>query len=99
MAALNAYNIPPQDIMMLTCIAIKESNLNPKAVNHHRNQNGTKDHGLFQINDVNKKLCDVTSKELLNVHKNIKCAVKVYSTQNLKAWTTYKLCKKEMRST
>ena len=89
---LTFHGIPEKDVNTLACIAVKESNLNPKAINH-RNRNGTKDYGLFQINDVNKKLCKTNSKKLLDVHNNIKCAVKVYTTQNLKAWSTYKLCK------
>lgn len=93
---LISYGIPHKDVKMLTCIAIKESNMNPKARN--LNRNGTRDHGLFQINDINKKLCKTTSKQLYNVHTNIKCAVKVYKIQNLKAWTTYKVCKKELKT-
>ena len=92
---LISYNIPKNDIKMLECIAQKESNMNSKAKNH--NKNGTYDHGLFQINDVNKKLCKTTTKQLYNVHSNVRCAVKVYKVQNLKAWTTYKICKKELR--
>lgn len=98
-AMLLSHGMPEKDLFMMVCIAHKESNLNPKAVNKSLNRNGTRDHGLFQINDINKKLCGVTSKQLLNVDKNVKCAVKVYETQNLKAWTTYSLCKKEFGRT
>lgn len=94
---LSAHGFPQKDMDMLTCIAIKESNLNPSAVNKF-NRNGTRDHGLFQINDINKKMCGVTSKELLNVHTNVKCAAKVYKVQNLKAWSTYNICKKEVKN-
>lgn len=95
---LTSHGFPAKDIPMLTCIATKESSLNSKAINHTGNRNGTKDHGLFQINDVNLKLCAVTRQQLLNVHTNIKCAKKVYETQNLKAWVTYKTCKAEIRA-
>lgn len=93
---LTAQGFPQEDIPMLTCIATKESSLNPKAINKTGNRNGTKDHGLFQINDVNLEKCGVTPEQLLNVHTNIKCAKKVYQTQNLKAWYTYKICKAEV---
>lgn len=95
MSMLVAYGIPSPDAEMLTCIAVKESNLNPKAINTH-NRNGTKDYGLFQINDVNKKLCSTNSSKLLQVDNNLKCAIKVYKYQNLKAWSTYSKCKKEI---
>lgn len=91
------HGIPEKDIPMMMCIAQKESNFNPKAINKTGNRNGTKDHGLFQINDVNKEKCDVTAKQLLDVHKNIKCTVKVYKTQGLTAWATYNSCKKDLR--
>ncbi len=91
------HGIPVNDVKMLTCIAEKESNFNPTAINK-KNRNKTHDHGLFQINDVNKKMCNTTSKQLLNISNNVQCAVKVYKTQNLKAWSTYDLCKKELKN-
>jgi hypothetical protein len=48
--ASNAYGVNPNKLL---AIAIVESGLNHKAIN--LNRNGTKDHGLFQINDVVKK--------------------------------------------
>lgn len=79
----------------MVCIAEKESNFNPKAINKTGNRNGTKDHGLFQINDINKEICGYNAKQLLDVHNNIRCTVKVYKTQGIEAWSTYSLCKKK----
>ncbi len=93
---LLSQGVPEKDINMLTCIAHKESKMNPKAINHH-NRNGTKDYGLFQINDINTEKCNTSPKELLSVQNNIKCSITVYKTQGLKAWSTYKLCKKELK--
>jgi len=44
------HNVNPK---LLYAIAIVESGLNPKAVN--KNKNGTKDYGMFQINEDNLK--------------------------------------------
>lgn len=91
---LLAQPIPKLDVPILVCIAEKESQFDSKVINH-TNSNGTKDYGLFQINDINKKLCKITAKKLLNVYSNIKCAVKVYKYQGLIAWTTFRLCRKK----
>lgn len=86
------YGVEPKDIEILTCIATKESSLDPSKVNTH-NRNHTKDYGLFQINDVNIPMCNVSSLDLLDIHHNILCTIKVYKHQGLKAWSTLKLCK------
>jgi hypothetical protein len=90
---LLASNMPQQDAQTMMCIIEKESNWNPKAINHH-NKNKTKDYGLFQINTVNHKKCNMTPEELLHPRLNLKCALLVYKDQGLKAWSTYKKCKK-----
>lgn len=92
------HGVPEDDAKVLTCIAKYESQYNPAAVNHAHNRNKTKDWGLFQINDINLSKCNVTTTELLDVKKNIKCAVKVYQTQGLQAWSTYKFCAPELAS-
>jgi hypothetical protein len=91
---LLSQGVPEKDVGMMMCIAHKESRMDSKAINHH-NRNGTKDYGLFQINDINTEKCNTSPKELLNVQNNVKCGIKVYKTQGLKAWSTYKICKKE----
>jgi lysozyme C len=90
---LVAFGVPEQDATRLVCIAEAESNFNPKAINHYLNKNGTKDYGLFQINSVWLKDCKVTEEQLLDIRKNISCAVHVYNAQGIRAWSTYKKCK------
>lgn len=86
------YYLPIQDAAKLVCIAEKESLLNPKAINHMHNTNGTKDFGLFQINSLWKKELNLTKEQLLDVNINIATAVYIYNKQGLKAWSTHKRC-------
>lgn len=91
-----AYGVPENDAKVFVCIAKHESSYNPNAINKHGNKNHTVDRGLFQINDVNKPLCKVTSKELFDVRINAKCAIQVYRRQGLEAWSTYHICSEEL---
>ena len=88
---LLAASIPQQDVDILICIAEQESRFKPQAINI--NKNGTRDYGLFQINDVWLEECNTTPQKLLQPHANASCAITVYRTQGLKAWATYKHCK------
>lgn len=67
----------------MLAIAKAESRLKSDAVNVNRN--GTKDCGIFQINEVHGYDCEW----LKNVDNNLKVAREVYLKQGLKAWVTY----------
>lgn len=74
----------------MVCIAKKESNLKPQAINT-ANKNGTKDYGIMQINTVWIGACNLNhKKDWSNLDKNVKCAKKIYDKQGLRAWVTYK---------
>ena len=49
---------------LLYAIAIVESNLNPKAVNI--NKNGTRDYGIFQINESNLRRLKISKNKAFN---------------------------------
>jgi hypothetical protein len=77
-----------KDIPKMYCIAVWESFLNPKAINH--NNNGTYDIGLFQINQVWEKTCGMTKDDLFDVQNNTKCALLVLKKQGITAWSSWK---------
>lgn len=85
---LERAGFPREIVPVVTCLAEKESNFNPNAVNRH-NTNNTKDHGLLQINDIWMKDCNLNENDLSNPLKNARCALKVYKKQGLTAWVTY----------
>lgn len=93
LSMLLSYGVTPVDANMMVCIAQKESSMNPKAINH-KNRNKTKDYGLFQINSIWIKECGARQGlDLLDLDKNMTCALQVYEKQGLKAWSTYRKCK------
>lgn len=51
----------------------------------NQNRNGTKDWGIFQINDANANLCRGLDYQN-NWKDNIDCAYKVYQSQSWSAW-------------
>lgn len=79
---------PKEMVPLVTCLAEHESHFRPNAVN--LNTNRTRDYGLLQINDVWLKGCNTTATNLTKPLENAKCAYKIYKTQGLTAWTTYK---------
>lgn len=85
---MKLHGFPDQDIPKMYCIAIWESFLNPKAVNN--NTNGTQDIGLFQINEIWEKDCNMSKNDLLDAQKNTKCALLVLNKQGINAWATWK---------
>ncbi|KAB8033824.1 transglycosylase SLT domain-containing protein [Fluviispira multicolorata] len=85
---LERAGFPREIVPVVTCIAQFESNFNPNAINKHNN-NSTKDHGLFQINDIWMEKCKMSAKDLQNPVLNARCAFKVYQAQGLTAWVTY----------
>ena len=84
---LRKVGFPEHSLNELVCTAKSESSFNPKAT--HVNNNGTTDSGLFQINDIWLRLCNVTRLELLNPWVNAKCAKKVFTEQGLSAWMAF----------
>ena len=70
-------------------IAIAESRLNPNAV--HINKNGTRDCGLFQINDVHGISCYKRK----DPYFSLAWAIEKYYAGELKIWSTYKLLVKQ----
>lgn len=65
-------------------VAKAESGLNPRAVN--QNRNGTKDIGVFQINDCHY----FTESERFDWRQNIWLAKQVKDTYGWRAWVAYK---------
>jgi len=90
-----AAGFPKDVVPVVTCLAAHESNFMPQAVNE--NANHTLDYGLLQINSVwlKKTGCNTIANKLLNPINNAKCALKIYKTQGLTAWTTYTTYKNE----
>lgn len=74
---------------VMVCIANLESSLRPNALNI--NKDGSKDWGLFQINDrFWLGECGVIQgDELWNIDTNVKCAKKVYDKMGFRAWVQY----------
>jgi len=85
------YQLTIPQAAILTCIANEESNFSLTAT--HINNNGTTDHGLFQINDIWLDKCEATTTSILSTHKNISCAILVHEIQGFTAWSTYRRCK------
>jgi hypothetical protein len=82
---------PPDAVDTAMKVAKAESNENPNAVNVNKNK--TKDHGLFQINDVNipklKEAGIISSpKDLYNPDKNAKAAAFLHSQEGFKPWSS-----------
>jgi hypothetical protein len=71
----------PDNCELMIAIAKAESGLNAKAYN--KNNNGSEDFGLFQINSIHGE------DNLFDVDKNIAVAKKIYDNQGLNAWVAY----------
>ena len=84
---LKETGFPEKTIPTMYCIAKWESGLNPKALNY--NTNNTIDVGLFQINSLWFKKCNMDLAALYNEKDNTQCALTVYKNQGFPAWTTY----------
>lgn len=87
---LTNYYLTPMEAATMTCLAVEESGLNTKAIHH--NTNRTVDYGLYQINSVHIGTLVTSSRDLLNTHKNIKVAVRIYRRDGIQAWSTAKRC-------
>jgi len=75
------------EIPTMFCIASWESSFNRNAVNINKNR--TQDTGLFQINDIWLKKCDMSRKDLFDATNNARCAKVVLRNQGFRAWVTY----------
>lgn len=69
-------------------VAFCESSLNPEAT--HKNNDGTIDVGLFQINSIHNQ----KTEDMLNYKKNIEYAYKLFLNQGLQPWISSEDCYK-----
>jgi lysozyme C len=99
---LRKAGFPESTIGTMTCISQYESSFNCKATN--KNNDGSTDYGLMQINSYYWCSGDPTSKynecgtscdSLFDCQKNANCAYKVYKEQGYNAWYGYKNHKQE----
>ncbi|KAK7864931.1 hypothetical protein R5R35_008731 [Gryllus longicercus] len=100
---LYTYGLPRSQIATWVCIAFAESSYNTAAVGPP-NSDGSRDHGLFQINDsywcYPGKGCatSCSSFEDDNIADDVACVRKIYSQtagysgNGFTAWTTYSRC-------
>ncbi len=79
---------PRESVPKMVCTAKFESNFRLMATN--LNRNGTRDSGIFQINDVWLNTCKLSREELMKPEANARCAFTVYKKQGLNAWVAYK---------
>jgi hypothetical protein len=82
------HGFPKESVPKMVCTARFESNFSAFASNYNRN--GTMDTGLFQINDIWLKACNVSREDLLDPEENTRCAYTVFKKQGMKAWVAYK---------
>nr|BAK20441.1 lysozyme [Haemaphysalis longicornis] len=93
---LTRNGIPKNKIADWICLATAESSLNSRAIN--RNKNGSKDYGIFQINNGywcspgRHNICRVACSALQsdNIAPSIKCAKKIYQRHGFDAWYGWK---------
>lgn len=87
-ANLKLAGFPDYMIPTMVCVAKHESSLRVDAQN--TNNNGSTDHGLFQINDAWwLAQCGVDPEGLKDPLVNAKCAKTVFDRQGLMAWYAY----------
>ncbi|CAD7088849.1 unnamed protein product [Hermetia illucens] len=93
--ALYAHGIPKADLANWVCLVQHESSFNTAAVGA-LNSNGTRDYGLFQINNKywckgnisSYNECNVACSALLSddITGAVNCAKKIKAQQGFKAW-------------
>ncbi|CAG9785785.1 unnamed protein product [Diatraea saccharalis] len=96
---LRKQGFPANQLSNWVCLVEKESSRSTSALSPV-NSNGSRDHGLFQINDkywcstTNQpgKDCNVTCAQLRtkNIAKASKCAKKIYQRHGFDAWYGWK---------
>lgn len=90
--------IPKSELPDWVCIAQYESSFNTKAVGRP-NSNGSRDWGLFQINDIywcqskgrSYNMCKMSCNDLLtdSIAKSVQCARLIKKQQGLSAWVAW----------
>lgn len=100
--AMHSMGVPKDQLARWTCIAQHESSYNTKAVGT-MNSNGSRDYGLFQINNkywclaengTGYNQCHIKCRDLLvdSIAPSVKCAQQVLRQQGWTAWSTWKYC-------
>lgn len=83
---------PPEELNNAQNVVMGESSFNPWAVN--ANKNGSKDYGLFQINDIHAKqikdLFGYSMNDLFDPLKNIEVASWLWKQQGWTPWVAAK---------
>jgi hypothetical protein len=82
----------------MVCTAKHESSFHERSSN--RNNNGTIDRGLFQINSTHlgESGCPRNAGALYNATANARCALHIYHSQGLNAWYGYQYHRRECNS-
>ncbi len=91
---LREAGVPASMIDKMVCTAYYESQWRDRSWNA-RNNNGSIDRGLFQVNSIHLKgpngICDeLTADDLWSPTKNTACAAKILKAQGLNAWYGYR---------
>ncbi|XP_067627397.1 lysozyme 1-like [Eurosta solidaginis] len=103
--AMEMYNmgVPKDELARWTCIADNESSYRTDVVGP-TNKNGSKDYGIFQINNkfwcqaadgsTSSNGCDVNCSALLtdDITDSVNCARNIQNKQGWTAWSTWKFC-------
>lgn len=88
---LRRQGVPEAAVPRLVCTAKWESSFYDRASN--RNNNGSTDRGLFQINSIHlggTPGCGTSAEALYDPATNTRCAAAIYRTQGMNAWYGYK---------
>jgi hypothetical protein len=87
-ALLREVGFPAHSIPKMVCTARFESAFDTDAKNENRN--GSRDVGLFQINEIWEKPCGMNKKDLMDPVKNAQCAKLVFEESGYWAWYGYR---------
>ncbi|XP_037952692.1 lysozyme 1-like [Teleopsis dalmanni] len=100
---LYSMGIPYSDLPRWTCIAERESSYRTGVVGPP-NGDGSRDHGIFQINSLywcqpdngnfSYNGCHINCNALLgnNIRNSITCAAKIKNQQGWSAWSVWRFC-------
>ena len=79
---------PQEEVNNAQNVAMGESTFNPQAI--HVNENGTKDYGLFQINEIHApaifKQFGYSMEDLLDPEKNVQIASWLFQQRGWQPW-------------